>query len=651
MGLRQRFGQAILNRMVLTRNNLDYWCERGILFATLGMLVFGPLALGAVEEWAQLVLVGLASVGLTLWIARAWLSRKPKLLWPPLAWVVIAFTLYAVGRYFTADIEYAARMELIQVVLMAFMFLLAVNNLRGQTEIEWVSFTLIGLGTLISGYAMVQLITHSDKVWNISTGTAIRTGGTYISGNHLAGLLEQLMPLALAFMLVGRLKKVGKILLAYALLMMCGGLAATFSRAGWVSAAAGLVLVLGVLLCHKNHRLRAFLVLAVMITGGFIYVQTYLSKTKGFEERVKNTNPIIPGVVDMSSRFWMWGTALRMWDDHRIWGVGPGLFNYRFREYRPETIQLTPDRCHNDYLNLLVDWGVVGGVIVSAGIGIFLVGLLKTWPHVRREENDFGKSQSNRFAFFLGATGGLFALSVHSLMDFNLHIPANALVAVTLLGLLSSNLRFATEGYWVRGKLPLRLGISLAVGAVVVFFVWQEVRLGGETYWLAKADAQGNFSPERAAALERAFACEPKNFDTSYAIGECYRTESLDGGDNFRDLAQKAMDWYARGIKLNPHDGYNYLRTGMCLNWLGKFDESVPFYSQAEEHDPNGYYMVGNIGWHYVQTGDYAAARRYFERSMMLGGSEAMTARNYLEICNQKQAEKASGKPQLPAFY
>jgi len=635
----------------MTRNNLDYWCERGILFLVLGMLVFAPLALGAVEETPILVLLGLASVALVLWGVRLWLNRKPRILCPPLIWVVLAFTVYAVARYFTADIEYVARMELIQVVLMAFVFLLVVNNLRGQDETEAISFTLIGLATLISGYAMAQLLTHSDRVWNVHTGTILRASGTYISGNHFAGFLELLLPLALAYLLVGRLKNVAKVLLVYALLMMCGGLAVTFSRAGWASAVLGMLLVLGVLMFHRNHRLRAFLLLLMLTAGLSVFVVGYLSKTPGFIHRIEPAAPGTGSAIDPLSRFWIWGSALRMWEDNKVWGVGPGHFNYRFREYRPETIQMQPDRCHNDYLNLLTDWGVVGAVIVVAGMGIFVAGLVKTWPHVRREENAFGKSQSNRFAFFLGATGGLFALAAHSAMDFNLHIPANALIAVTLLALLSSHLRFATERYWVRASMPLRAGLSAALTVAVVFFATQEKRLGGEAYWLAKAGKADVFSPARAAALEKAFASEPGNFQTAYDIGECYRTESLDGGDNFRDLAQRAMGWYARGMKLNPYDGYNYLRTGMCLDWLGEHEESDPYYSEAEARDPNGYYMMSNIGWHYVQKNEYAAAQQYFLRALALGGNQDMTAHSYLPICWQKLVEQASGKPQLPAFY
>jgi O-antigen ligase len=163
----------------------------------------------------------------------------------------------------------------------------------------------------------------------------------------------------------------------------------------------------------------------------------------------------------------MWTAAEQMWRDHFWWGVGPAHYDYRFREYRPESVQMSPDRAHNDYLNLLADWGATGGIIVLAGMVAFGAGLRKTWKYVRPPENDFGRGMSNRFAFFLGASAGLFALAVHSVVDFNLHIPANAILGVTLLALLSSNLRFATERHWLGARLPVKMLATLALVAAL----------------------------------------------------------------------------------------------------------------------------------------------------------------------------------------
>lgn len=636
--------------MVYTRRNLDWWCERGILALVMAMTVFAPLAFGAVDAWAFHGLLAMAMGVFVLWGVRVWAHPRPRLLWPPLCWVVVAFMLYAVVRYFTADIEYIARLEAIQVLMFGCLFFAVLNNLRGQEEISAVSAALIGAGTFAACYAVAQLLNHSNQVWNLVSPYVGRASGTYISPNNLAGLLAMLLPLALAYLLVGKVHVVTRILLGYAALAMAAGLAVTFSRGGYLAAAAGVILLLVILLGHGNHRWKAALLLAVVLVGGGLFVSQYLSKTVGYMRRVAGPDAEnAPVVMDTGSRLMMWNAAVQMWRDHPWTGVGPAHFDYRFREYRPEMMQSRPDRVHNDYLNLLADWGAIGGVIVLTGIGIVIFGLRQIWPHVRREENDFGSGQSNRFAFFLGATGGLAALAVHSLFDFNLHIPANALAGIVLLALVTSNARYVSERYWLRVRRPAKLAVSGVLGVMVVAFGLQEFRGTREAFWLGRAEQLPYFSPERAAALEKAFAAEPRNAQTAYEIGECYRTQSLEGGNNYVELGNKALDWYARVIRLNRHDGYGYLRTGMCLDWLGQTQKSAPFYADAELRDPNGYYLVANIGWHYVQTGDYAAAQEYFTRSLKLYGDNAI-AKNYLAICESKLAGAASGRPQLPAF-
>ena len=636
--------------MVFTRRNLDWWCVRGILFLVLAMLTFAPLAFGAVKTWTLLVVQGLAAGVFILWIARLWLSRRTKLLWPPLAGAVAAFVLYAVARYFTAEIEYAARLELNRVLLFAFLFFAVINNLHEQDAAQAVSFTLIALATVIAGYAVAQLLHHSNQVWTETSSYLGRASGTYLSPNHLAGFLGLLLPLAVAYLIVGKLGVLTRVLLAYAVVVMAAGLAVTFSRAGWVASAAGILLVLGILLRHRNHRLWAALLLVIMLVGGAIATSQFLAKTLGYMRRVEQTDTGGPSVIDVSSRLEMWRAAAQMWRDHFWWGVGPAHYDYRFREYRPESIQLRPELAHNDYLNLLADWGTAGGLIVFAGMGIFALGLRQTWPHVRREENVFGSGRSNRFAFFLGATGGLFALVVHSFMDFNLHIPANALVGVTLLGLVASHQRFATERHWWRAKRPLKLVLTAALATSVVYFVVQDWRLGGETRWLIQARQTPVFSPAQVLALKKAFAAEPKNFQTAYDLGECFRNQSFENRGDYAALARQAMDWYAVAIQCNPLGGYSYLRTGMCLDWLGRPAAAEPYFNEAERRDPNNYYMLANIGWHYVQTGDYAAARQWFIRSLRLSGDNNI-ARSYLEICQAKAREKASDRLPLPTGF
>jgi O-antigen ligase len=575
----------------MDRETLDIWCERSILGLVLGILIFAPLAFGAVNAWAFLVIQGLTIGVMFVWVLRLWISPKPQLLWPPLCWVVLAFTIYAVARYFMADIEYVARHEIIQVVMYAFLFFAIVNNLYRQEHSQVISFTLIFLAMGISAYAVFQFFTHSERVWNLAAMYAGRGTGTYISPNNLAGFLEMILPLALAYLLAGRVKPVTRILLGYSALVILAGIAVTFSRGGWMACAAALVVLFGVLICNRHHRIPAGLLLVVLLAGGAVFFTKYLVRTGIYVQRVSrlaNEQSVVTDNLDMRRDLWI--AAEQMWRDHFWWGTGPAHFNYVFPSYRPGRIQMQPDRAHNDYLNLLADWGTIGGIITLAGMTALGAGLWQTRRHVRRAEKEFSSGYSNRFAFFLGASASLLALAVHSIVDFNLHIPANAILGVTLLALLSSNLRFATEKYWFNLRLPVKLLATLALVAGIFYLGIQEFRRSHETIWLAHAAQLPFFSPERAATLEKAFAAEPQNFQTAYDIGECYRTQSFNGGNNYESLAKTAMEWFSRGMKLNPHDSYNYLSYGMCLDWLDRHDEAESYFNRADALDPNNYF-------------------------------------------------------------
>ena len=633
--------------MVLTRNNLDWWCERGILCLVLGLVSFAAAAFGATETWSLAVVQAGTIPVLVLWGLRLWLSERPKLLWPPVAWAVLGFMGLAVARYFTADIEWVARQELMQVLLCGFLFFAVLNNLRGQDNTETSTLVLLILGTLIAGYAAGQLASHSNHVWNHLSPYHGRASGTFISPNALAGFLGLLLPLTVAFLLVGKLSTQARVLLGYAAALMVVALVATFSRGGWVSAGAGVFLVLGILLGHANHRLKALVLLVLLLGGGVFFADQCLSKSPVYMRRVAQPDANEPGVVDFHYRLEVWRTAVQMWQDHFWFGAGPAHYNYCFGPYRQEDNQFQPLWVHNDYLNLLAEWGLAGAAVVLAGAGLFLFGLFKTWPHVRREENIFGSAQSNRFAFFLGAAGGLAALAVHSTTDYNLHVPAIALLAATLLALASGQIRYVSEGYWARSKPGLRWGACALLAGGAAAFAWDLSRRIPEAYYLARADAVEEFSDASIAALKKAFAAEPADFQTAYRLGEHHRKYSFDGGPDYAEQARLAIGWYAVAARLNPHSGNCYMRTGMCLDWLGRHEEAEAFFRQAELCDPNSQYLVGKIGWHFMETGDFAAAREWFRRALRLGDSQGLAAKN-LGLCEARLAEQASGKLMLP---
>ncbi len=350
--------------MVFTRRNLDWWCERGILMLVLVALVFAPLAFGAVYPWTFLVVQALVIGVAVLWAVRLWGGHKPKLLWPPLAWAVTAFVLYAVARYFTADIEYVARLELIRVLLYAFLFLAVVSNLYSQDAAVTISYTLTAVAALASSYAVVQFLHHSNQVWNLTAPVSRPRVGNLHQPRSFRGFSGTGAAVAAGVFAGGP------------------GRRRHARRAGLRGAdhhgrAGGDVFArrLGGGGGGNFHAARLFTVPpesscpraagAVGAAGGRrILSSHYLSKTVGYMRRVAKPDDNGPAVMDTSARLQMWGPAAQMWRDHFWCGVGPGHYDYRFREYRPEGFQQRPEHAHNDYLELLADWGTAGGVIV-----------------------------------------------------------------------------------------------------------------------------------------------------------------------------------------------------------------------------------------------------------------------------------------------
>src|ERR1700722_14938488 len=142
----------------MDREKIDGGCERGILGLVLGVLVFGTLAFGGHHRPQFLVLQGLTMAAVILWRVRWWIGPKPQLLCPPICWAVLAFMVYAVARYFTADIEYVARAEVMHVLVYGFLFFIVVNNLHRQETTQTIALTLFVLATGLSIYAGIQFM-------------------------------------------------------------------------------------------------------------------------------------------------------------------------------------------------------------------------------------------------------------------------------------------------------------------------------------------------------------------------------------------------------------------------------------------------------------------------------------------------------------
>lgn len=621
----------------MDRERLDRGFEWGILGLVLALLVYSPLAFGGTRMLEFLGIQWLAVALAALWLGRLWISQELRLFWHPVCWAVLAFMIYAAVRYLTAEVEFIARQEMIRVLVYGLLFFIIVNNLHRQETIQIIGLTLVFVAMAVSLYAVYQYLTGSEYVLHVIKPRNYigRASGTWICPNHLAGYLEMVLPLALAYTLFGRFSPPLRILLAYTSLAIFAGILTSVSRGGWVACAASLCV-----LFYWRGRQQNSQVPAVLIgTGLSLAAAFFVAKGQLAPGRFENVS--LEGITH-DIRFRLWPSAVEMWRNHFWWGAGPGHFDVRYPKYRPAEFdfQTRPERAHNDYLNTLADWGLIGAALVTAAWGLFFWGVFRCAKAVQQEENDFDPVRSNQLCAYMGGVVGLVAVLFHSLVDFNMHVPSNAILAVTLMALVCGLFRVAKPDLEKALGRRERTVVLLGLAAALVYLAQQSIQRSIEQWWLQAAAREAKHSPEQATVLRKAFAIEPRNFQTAYDIGESFRLQSWHGQEGYQDLAREAIQWYQHGLRANPLMSEAYIRHGMCLDWLGQHAGAGPMFQKAVALDPNGYWTLAHMGWHCFQVSDYAKAQIWLEMSCRLCWNENLIGRSYLQIVQERRAEE-----------
>jgi O-antigen ligase len=120
-----------------------------------------------------------------------------------------------------------------------------------------------------------------------------------------------------------------------------------------------------------------------------------------------------------ASRSRMWADTIPMIRDYPITGCGLGGFESCFHRYNLTAPNYKVDFAHNDYLQLLAELGLAGFLpLAFAAVFALTVSVRRA---LRRSGEDSG-------FIALACAASMTAMAIHSIADFNLYIPANALV-------------------------------------------------------------------------------------------------------------------------------------------------------------------------------------------------------------------------------
>lgn len=272
-------------------------------------------------------------------------------------------------------------------------------------------------------------------VWQAGRpGSEIGAAGTFVNRNHYAGLLEICLPFAVMLavssfrrrMIRDRRWIFGCIAGLVATALILAGLMVSLSRAGFVIGLATLVLLGFGLLLNRDARVRTPSLprgASAAALGASVLAAIWFLPSGALLERFASL--AVTDELNTAFRVGLWRDSLSVFAAYPWFGCGLGAFRSAFSFHKTGAPTNDVDYAHNDYLQLLAELGVVGAILASlflAGVTMFL------FRRLRRERDIDARGLS------LACLGSLAAIGLHSMVDFNLYIPANAFALAWVFG-------------------------------------------------------------------------------------------------------------------------------------------------------------------------------------------------------------------------
>jgi O-antigen ligase len=387
---------------------------RLLRFGICALAVFAVAAHGGVEDWARAVFQTGAALLLLAWALWIYFTQEEQIVVSPLLPPLVAFSLVVCGQWIFhgSASSYSTRMELLLVLSDLILLFLAVQSFR--TLQDWRGFVWFGMvfGFLICIFGILQHLTFNGKLyWFREMHYGGIPFGPYVNRNHFAGFVELILPLALVPLVLGRVRRERWPVVGLFAVVPIGALFLSVSRGGIVSFGVELAVLALVLMRQRTARKQLFAGAAVLLMAlllvSWLGVGQLLQRFSSFQSLEATAGK------RASMRHDTWQIFLQ----HPIAGTGLGTLQIVFPPYESLYDGKIVNHTHNDYLEALAETGILGGVCCAWFLGALFSESLK---RLRQDNNSFAGTLQ------LSGVVACIGFLVHSLVDFNLHIPSNA---------------------------------------------------------------------------------------------------------------------------------------------------------------------------------------------------------------------------------
>jgi len=388
-----------------------------LLYGTFGVLMFGPVAFGAVEPWSIFILETSSLLLVLVWLAKQWLDGEFNIQWNPLFLPMAGFGILVLVQIAFRRSAYPH--DTISGALLYFAYamlcFLASQTLLRSSQARKLTAIFVVYGFVLAALALVQGIAPNGKLfWLRQPRMGGWIYGSYVNHNHYAGLMELLIPIPVVLSLTHMSHQKERTAAGIAAAIMTGTVFLSGSRGGMLAVVVEF-LILATVLFRQRKGLR----LAIG-AGAFAVVLISLLVWLGgsqLTERVSSISTETRTEISGGMRLSIDRDAFRMFLRKPVLGWGLRTFPIVYPQFRSFYTNFFVNEAHDDYLQLLAEMGLLG----FGTMAWFLVVLYRNaLDKIRNWTSDV--SGAVTLACMVGTTGIL----VHSLIDFNLQIPANA---------------------------------------------------------------------------------------------------------------------------------------------------------------------------------------------------------------------------------
>lgn len=453
--------------------------DKFVFVCLLGLIAFTAVPYGTAEVWWKAFFLCATFSLCIVWlteglISQSWFSGVRdcwQLLLPIIALVCFSFLqTVPLGNTLSAQLPasgalgqtpwnslsadpYQTRFFALQLLALTLAGILLLRYVSTERRMRVLINVVIAVVVASALFGILRQTTQHSPGFGLPIIAPGQGYGQFINRNHFAFLMEMGFGLTLGLILGGGVKREHAMIYFAALLPIWTALVLCGSRGGLVAMLAQVivaVLIFGIVFEVRNakpdssralslarSKFAQLALIAILICG--VLFGTLWMGGDQLASRLATTSSEFTTGKDKSregvKRNEVWATTWRMFTANPILGVGMGAYWARVPEFHDASGSMTPQEAHNDYLELLASGGLLG---LALGVW-FAVALFR-----RTRENLRAPHRFRRAACF-GATIGMAGIAVHSLMDFGLHMMANALVFTTLVVITASKPRWASE--------------------------------------------------------------------------------------------------------------------------------------------------------------------------------------------------------------